>query len=115
MTTENPSLGEFLSTRARHASDRRLAVDVGAGFTVLLLTLIWRGPGWPILASASTCFLAFGAWGISDRELNDPTQAPSRRRTVLRIARDLAMVVGVGAAVALALTTFAVVLGPIKS
>jgi hypothetical protein len=115
MTTENPSLGEFLSTRARHASDRRLAVDVGAGFIVLLLTLIWRGSGWPILASASTCFLAFGAWGICDRELNDPTQAPSGRQRVLRIGRDLAMVVGVGAAVALALTTFAVVLGPIKS
>ena len=115
MTTENPSLGEFLSTRARHASDRRLAIDVGAGFIVLLLTLIWRGPGWPILASASTCVLGYGAWGICDRELNDPSLVPSRRRLALRVARDLAMIVGVAAAVAFALTTFAVVLGPMKS
>jgi hypothetical protein len=96
------SLAEFLTDRARHASDARLVVDVGAGLAVAVAVVLWRPHAWMLLVSAALCFAAFGAWGIADRELGG---APAARyhvpAGVLRGVRVAASLVGAVAALAL--------------
>ena len=110
-----PSLTEFLSTRARRASDGRLALDVACGLVVALAAAIWQGPGWRLITPAAVCFLAYGAWGIADRELLERIGATPRRLTVLRAARLAAAITGIVAAIALVLIAMAVALGRIIS
>jgi hypothetical protein len=109
------SLTEFLSARARRSSDARLALDVGVGFVLGVAAAVWHGPGWRLITPAATCFLAYGAWGIADRELLERVGATPRTRSLLRAARLVAGIVGVVAAVALVLIGMAVALGTIIS
>lgn len=110
-TESDLSLPEFLSARARHASDTRLAMDVACGFIVAVLAAAWHGPGWHLITSAAACFLGYGAWGITDRELTERTGTSGRGVAVLRAARIAAAIVGVVAAVALCFGGLYVVLG----
>jgi hypothetical protein len=109
-----PTLVEFLRARARRASDARLAIDVGAGLVVLLFATLWHGEAWLVLATASLAVLAYGAWGITDREIAERI-AVARDVMALRVGRVVAVVVGVTAAIGFILSAFAIVLGPIKS
>ena len=109
------SLSDFLATRARGSTDTRLAIDVAGGLVVAIIAAVWRGPGWHLIASASLCFLGYGAWGIADRELNERAAAGESRLSVLRAARIAATVLGVIAALALVLGGLFVLLGTIKS
>ena len=77
------SLPQFLAQRARHASDRRLAIDAGAGLLAALFVILWRGPYWFLLAAAGIAFGAYGMWGIADRELGE---SRADRRPLTRIA-----------------------------
>jgi hypothetical protein len=73
------SLPQFLARRARGASDGRLAFDAAAGLiAVAMAATVIRSSFNLILAAAGTCFLAFGLWGIADRELVErhPTIGP---------------------------------------
>ena len=89
------SLPELLASRARHASDTRLALDAVVGFLVVIVIAFWRGPGWLLLAGVATCFFAFGMWGIADRELGERgTTASPRVLVALRIVRVAAGVLG---------------------
>src|SRR4051812_31824089 len=88
------SLRDFLVSRARHSSDGRLALDAGAGFIVTLVAVVWRGPGWHLLACAGLCFMCYGGWGIADRELLDRGLEAPPRLTGLRVARAVAAAVG---------------------
>lgn len=104
------SLGVLLAARARRASDGRLAIDAGAGIVVIVVALIWRPPGWALLAAAAGCFLAFGAWGIADRSLiARGTDAGAVR--VLRGVRGAAVVLGAVSAVALLVIALGLGLG----
>lgn len=114
MTNAEPSLAQFLAARARHSSDARLAFNVATGFVVLLAVSLWRGPGWMVVGTGSLCVLAYGAWGITDRELVERA-GKGERVTPLRIGRVMSAVVGVIAAIGFALSAMAVILGPIKS
>ena len=115
MDEAEPSLREFLSSRARRSSDTRLALDAGGGFVIALAATVWHGPGWRLIAPAALCFLAYGIWGIVDRELLERSTAATSTRVLLRIARGSAIVVGVSAAIALVLVGLAVGLGTIIS
>jgi fatty acid desaturase len=87
------SLARFLAQRARRASDRRLAIDVGAGFLAALAFVLWRGPYWFLLACAGVAFGAYGTWGIVDRELGEvPAEHHQTMRTALRAARVVAAI-----------------------
>jgi len=110
-----PGLLEFLAMRARRASDGRLASESGAGFVVALAALAWRPSGWPLFVSAGLCVLAFGLWGIFDRELRERLAAPTGTAKALRFARVGVGVVGGLAAVAAALSFLALALGTIIS
>lgn len=109
------SLKEFLSSRARHSSDTRLALDVAGGFVVALAATVWHGPGWRLITPAALCFLAYGVWGIVDRELLERPSASAQTRVLLKVARVSAIVVGISAAAALVLVGMAVGLGRLIS
>ena len=113
-TESDVTLQEFLVARARRSSDSRLALDVAAGFTVALAAVLWRGWAWVLVASAAGCFLAYGVWGIVDRELLERVSGDGRGVRALRAARIIAAVVGTLAAVMVLISGLAVVIGPVK-
>ena len=104
------TLGTVLVRRARQASDGRLVLDVVGGLLVGTLVVALRPPLWPVIASASAAFFAFGAWGISDRVLSDG-RLGARSAYAVRGVRAAAVAVGVVSALALVATTMAVMLG----
>ena len=109
-TTRHPTLAELLSTRARGASDLRLAIDVAVGVVLAVVVAIWRPPVWPVILAAGLCFGAFGAWGIADRELRERGEgSPSSRW--LRLGRQAAALLGTVAGIALLLAVMALALG----
>ena len=88
------TLPQLLAARARHASDARLVLDAVGGLVVLAAALLWRGPAWHLLASIAACFVAFGGWGIADRELGELDAGSRRLRLVLQGARIAAALLG---------------------
>jgi hypothetical protein len=106
------SLSEFLVARARSASDGRLVLDVVAGSLLALGLATWRPTGWISLVAALLCLVAFGLWGITDRELRERAQdAPSAIIGVLRAARATVTLVGGLAAVTALFASLGLVLG----
>jgi hypothetical protein len=105
------TLPEFLTARARRASDLRLALDAGGGVLVAALVAITRPPAWRSLLALGACFAAFGLWGILDRELGDPPGASRTRQRWLRGSRALVTVLGVAAAAFFGLSVFFGALG----
>ena len=99
-SSSEPSLGDMLVARARHASDGRLVSDVIGGALVAFIALVWRPAGWLPLLSAGCCLAAFGAWGISDRVIREQVGG-GRSTRVLTIARAVAAIVGAVAGLAL--------------
>jgi hypothetical protein len=107
-------LREFLTARARGASDLRLALDTGLGFVVVVIALLWRPGGWKLLASAALCFVAFGGWGIADRELRERELSSGHSENavrLLRVTRFFAVILGGAAAVALLVGVLGLALG----
>lgn len=105
------NLGEFLAARARRTSDGWLAVITGSGLVVGVGSVL-QGGAWMLLSAVALCLVAFGAWGISDRELQEREQAArSASLAALRVARGLAAVVGGLAALALLFAALALTLG----
>jgi hypothetical protein len=109
------SLPQFLSARARRASDARLALDVACGFVVAIVAVLWRGPAWHVIASAAICFLAYGSWGIADREMHDRSATRPDKLAALRAGRIVAVTVGSISGVALILSGLFFMLGRIQS
>jgi hypothetical protein len=108
------TLLEMLAARARGASDGRLVLDVLGGLTIAIVFVLWRPAAWLVPFSVSLCFLTFGAWGISDRELGERavTGATSiRTLATLRAVRAGAAVIGAISAVLAVLAAFAMALG----
>ncbi|MGI8619401.1 MAG: hypothetical protein ACR2L6_09990 [Gemmatimonadaceae bacterium] len=114
MTDESvaDSLPQFLAQRARNASDRRLALDAAGGLIALAAAAVVASPGNLVLAATGTCFVAFGLWGITDRELTE------RRETIGRVgggllltARAIAAIVGAIGGLAVIYGGLAVMLG----
>lgn len=94
------TLPAFLATRARAASDGRLALDAGAGLIAGALAAWARPPAWPLLAAAGTCFLAYGTWGITDRALQERRRG-TRADWALRALRATAVALGLLGVVAM--------------
>lgn len=108
------NLREFLAARARTASDLRLTLDAALGLLAAMVALLWRPRGWALATSAALCFVAFGGWGIADREYqerqHDLGNSPISLR-LLRVARVLAASLGAAAAVGLLVGVLGIVLG----
>ncbi|CAN5189524.1 hypothetical protein BH23GEM2_BH23GEM2_09780 [soil metagenome] len=105
------NLGEFLAERARRTSDGWLAAIAGGGLVVAVGSVLVGGR-WALLSAVALCLVAFAAWGISDRELNERKQAARPGSlTALLLARGLAAVMGGLAALAALFTVLALTLG----
>lgn len=106
------NLPEFLAGRARHASDARLALDAIGGFVLSLVALLWRGPDWHLVLCIALCFLAFGVWGIADRELGERLGSGSQGIVrFLQVARVVATAIGSLAAAILLVLALGIALG----
>src|SRR5437660_12466307 len=110
------TLWGFLADRARRASDTRLVIDAIGGVCASVFVIAWRPKGWLLFVSAAVCFLAYGAWGIVDREVRDPQPERGPRRVVALIAaRGSAAALGAAAFVTMLLSFLAIALGTIIS
>jgi hypothetical protein len=108
------NLVDFLTSRARRASDTRLVLDAAIGLVAALIALIWRPAGWHLIVSAALCFAAFGGWGITDRELRESGVAAAHSigaLKMLRITRAIAASVGTLGAAAFLVGLLGVALG----
>jgi len=105
-------LPEFLALRARHASDGRLALDAAGGLFGVAASALLRPPGWVVLSAAGLCFVAFGGWGIADRELSERRATIGRvGASLLLVARAIAAALGALAGVLLIFAAVAFTLG----
>lgn len=74
--------------------------------------MLWGGPGWTLACAVSLCFVAFGFWGITDRELTERLSDPGRHGLkALRLARALAGTIGATAGLAAIFSATSLALG----
>lgn len=105
-------LAEFLTTRARSASDGRLMLDVAVGLLAALALGIWHPRSWIVVFAMGIALASFGAWGLADREIAERTNAAHDRLTrPFRVLRGFALATGAVAAVVACVTLFGTVLG----
>jgi hypothetical protein len=90
------NLADAVIHRARTASKLRLSADTIVGVLVAAAALALRPPAWAVIASAGLCFVAFGAWGIADRVLDQPGRwnSPSIVASLL-VLQTIAVTIGV--------------------
>jgi hypothetical protein len=88
-------LPDVLARHARVARDGELVVEVAGGLLGAIAFAVWRPAVWVPLACASLCVSAFGAWGISDRELRERSARATPALTrLLRVTRVAAAAAG---------------------
>jgi len=109
------SLPDFLAARARRASDNRLVTFAAVGLVAMIVIALWRGPGWLVLLPLAACLLAFGGWGIADRELAERPVDARAPRAVLRAVRVAFAGLGFIAAIFMLMVILAGTLGRIIS
>ena len=111
-TSARDSLPGFLAQRASNAPDGRLALDAAAGLVALAAAVVIASPVNVILAAVGICFLAFGLWGITDRELSERRGTIGRLGGALLVAtRAVAAAIGVIGGLGLIFGGLAVALG----
>jgi len=109
------TLGEFLASRARRASDFRLAGHAIAAVFAAIAIAAWGGPAWDIRLSIAVCFLAYGIWGVADRDITAKQAAPPLVLLALQAARTVAAVSGFAAGAYLMMALLGRALGRIIS
>ena len=112
---QEETLGEFLASRARRASDALLAGHAITAVLTAIAVSAWRGPAWDIRLCVAICFLAFAVWGIADRDIAARESAPRRLRAVLETVRFTAAACGFASAGFLALSLLGRLLGKLIS
>lgn len=109
------TLGEFLASRARSASELRLVGDAAFSIFAAVAVGVWRGPLWDVRIAIALCFLAFGIWGVADRDLARRSDAPRRDLIVPRTTRVAAAILGFGAAAYLMMSLLGRAIGKVIS
>src|SRR5919108_4966630 len=92
------TLGELLASRARKASETRLAGDAIAALLTGIVICFWRGPAWDLRVSAAVCFFAFALWGLADRDLHRAAYVARPMAAFLKLTRVAAATCGFAAA-----------------
>lgn len=109
------TLGEFLASRARSASELRLVGDAAFSVFAAVAVGVWRGPLWDVRIAIALCFLAFGIWGVADRDLAGRSGAPRREVILPRVTRIAAAMLGFGAAAYLMMSLLGRAIGKVIS
>jgi hypothetical protein len=109
------TLGEFLASRARSASEVRLVGDAAFSIFAAVTVGVWRGPLWDVRIAVALCFLAFGLWGVADRDLARRPEASRRELLIPRVTRVAAAVLGFGAFAYLMLSLLGRAIGKVIS
>jgi hypothetical protein len=109
------TLGEFLAARARNASEIRLVGDAAFSVFAAVAVGVWRGPLWDVRIAIALCFLAFGIWGVADRDLARRPEASRREVMVPRVTRIAAAILGFGAAAYLMMSLLGRAIGRVIS
>jgi len=95
---EEETIVPFLVSRARRASDARLVLIASCGIFTVGIMVVWQPPGAALLTSAASAGVAFGLWGIADRELSERQGVASPAALfLLRVLRASAVVLGTAA------------------
>lgn len=111
MQSTEENLGTVLAQLARRTPDGRLVLAAGIGVVAALVAVVLKPPAWFPMLAAGVCLLSFGAWGITDRVLQEARESVSSTQRVLRVTRAAAAVLGLCSGVALALGVFALAMG----
>lgn len=111
MQSSEQNLGTVLAQLARRTPDGRLVFAAGLGVVSVLVAVVLKPPAWFPMLAAGICLMSFGAWGITDRTLQESHASVTSRQRVLRATRVAAAVLGLCSAVALALGVFALAMG----
>ena len=109
------TLGDFLAARARSASELRLVGDAAFSIFAAVAVGVWRGPLWDVRIATALCFLAFGVWGVADRDLVRRPEASRRALLVPRVTRVAAAILGFGAAAYLVMALLGRAIGRVIS
>jgi hypothetical protein len=109
------TLGEFLASRARSASEMRLVGDAAFSVVAAVAVGVWRGPLWDVRVAIALCVLAFGVWGVADRDLASRAGATARHLLLPRVTRIAAAMLGFGAAAYLMLSLLGRAIGKVIS
>lgn len=109
------SLGEFLAGRARAASEVRLVGDAAFSVLAAIAVGVWRGPLWDVRIAIALCFLAFGVWGVADRDIARREGATRRELLFPRMTRIGAAILGFGAAAYLMMALLGRAIGKVIS
>ena len=105
-------LAGVLAARARAASDGRLILDIAIGLLIALAVAIWHPRAWVVLFSIGLTLAAFGAWGLSDREMTERAAVDDDRvAPALRILRGFAAIAGILAATIACFALLGIALG----
>ena len=106
------SIFEFLGHPARSASAQRLGADVLAGAGIFAAAFQWDSNARLAAASAATCFIAYGIWGLIDRVHSRPAMSRwPRIAGLLEALCALSATVGVVAAAVGLFAIWAIALG----
>lgn len=106
------NLWQFVGSNARRTSDGGLAAAAAAGLVGAVASVVWGGRGWMLPCALALCLVAFGAWGISDRELSERMSGGNDRGlNALRVARWLAASLGTLSGLAALFAALALTLG----
>src|SRR5689334_18781839 len=108
MQSSEENVGTVLAQLARRTSDGRLVLAAAVG---VVAAVMLKPPAWFPLLAAGVCLLSFGAWGIADRVLQESPAAVSSDHRVLRVARVIAVALGIVGGLALALGVFVLAMG----
>jgi hypothetical protein len=112
---QEETLSQFLASRARHTTHTRLTGQAVGAMLAAVAIAVWRGPAWEIRLSIAAGLLAFGVWGLADRELAGAVSPWHRPSPALRVTKVIAAVLGFAAAAFLMMALLGRALGRIIS
>jgi len=107
-------LPALLASAARSASVGIMLTEIAVGLVGVAAVLWWQPPTTPAALSGAVLLVAFGCWGIADRELEE-AEPGMTLRPVFVAARAVAAVAGWAALLVLAFSIAGIAIGHWKS
>ena len=107
-------LPALLASAARSAPVGTMLTEIAVGMAGVAAVLWWRPPATPAALSGAVLLVAFGCWGIADRELEEAEPGPALR-PVFVAGRAISALVGWAALLVVAFSVASIAIGHWKS